>query len=122
MAKSLKKVTNTVSKRSSNRSNATKPPAEAKAQQAAKKNSLLGTRSNGGRIAPARSSKNTRNAERREELNADANMSALYSNFTAKPDQNEQRVLNSVSVVPTAEATAKAVDEAADALAVFRTA
>lgn len=71
---------------------------------------------------PARSSKNTRNEERREELNADANMSALYANFTARPDENDQRVLQNVPVVPTAEATARAVDETADALAVFRTA
>ncbi|KAG9045866.1 hypothetical protein FS837_005534 [Tulasnella sp. UAMH 9824] len=122
MAKSLKKTTNTVSKRSSNRLNAVKAPAEAKAQHAAKKNSLLGTRSNGGRTVPARSSKNTRNEEKREELNADANMSALYANFTTKPEENNQNVLQNGPVVPTAAATAKAVDEAADALAVFRTA
>lgn len=82
MAKSLKKTIRTGSNKSSSRPNTTKLPAEAKVQHAAKKNNLLGTRSNGGRSAPARTSKNTRNEEKREELNAEDNMTALYANFT----------------------------------------
>ncbi|KAG8947665.1 hypothetical protein FRC04_010599 [Tulasnella sp. 424] len=122
MAKSLKKTIRTVSNKSSSRPNTTKLPAEAKAQHAAKKNNLLGTRSNGGRSAPARTSKNTRNEEKREELNAEDNMSALYANFTAKSDESTVTAPDNVPVLPTREATERAVDEAADALAVFGTA
>ncbi|KAG8979654.1 hypothetical protein FRB90_008027 [Tulasnella sp. 427] len=122
MAKILKKTTKTAPSKSPTRSNAAKLPTEAKVHHAGKKNNLLGTRSNGGRSAPPRSSKNTRNVERREELNAEANMSAVYANFIAKSSGNDVLLRDDVVARPTSELTAKAVDEAADALAAFGTA